>query len=63
VDRWHLKWTLIASDLIRGVLVLALVFVHDLYLIYIILFSMSVVSAFDVVASIKLSGPGCCNSA
>jgi DHA3 family macrolide efflux protein-like MFS transporter len=39
VDRWHLKWTLIASDLIRGVLVLALVFVHDLYLIYIILFS------------------------
>ena len=52
-----MKWTLIASDLIRGVLVLALVFVHDLYLIYIILFSMSVVSAFDVVAAIKLSGP------
>ena len=34
VDRWHLKRTMIASDLIRGVLVLALVFVHDLYLIY-----------------------------
>ena len=50
VDRWHLKRTMIASDLIRGVLVLALVFVRDLYLIYVILFSMSVVSAFFVPA-------------
>ena len=50
VDRWHLKRTLIASDLIRGVLVLALVFVHDLYAIYAILFTMSVVSAFFVPA-------------
>jgi MFS family permease len=50
VDRWHLKRTLIASDLIRGVLVLALVFVHDLYLMYVILFGMSVVSAFFVPA-------------
>src|SRR5919197_1057776 len=50
VDRWHLKRTMIASDLIRGVLVLALVFVHDLYLIYVILFTMSVVSAFFVPA-------------
>src|ERR1044072_9571940 len=33
VDRWPLKRMLIASDLIRGVLVLALVFVHDLYAI------------------------------
>src|SRR5580693_9103548 len=41
VDRWHLKRTLIASDVIRGVLVLALVFVRDLYLIYPILFTMS----------------------
>jgi hypothetical protein len=45
VDRWHLKRTIIASDLIRGVLVLGLVFVHDLYVIYAILFTMSVVSA------------------
>jgi DHA3 family macrolide efflux protein-like MFS transporter len=50
VDRWHLKRTMIASDLIRGVLVLALVFVHDLYVIYVILFTMSVVSAFFVPA-------------
>jgi MFS transporter, DHA3 family, macrolide efflux protein len=41
---------MIASDLIRGVLVLALVFVHDLNAIYAILFSMSVVSAFFVPA-------------
>ena len=50
VDRWHSKRTMIASDLIRGVLVLALVFVHDLYVIYVILFTMSVVSAFFVPA-------------
>jgi DHA3 family macrolide efflux protein-like MFS transporter len=50
VDRWHLKRTMIASGLIRGVLVLALVlvFVHELYVIYAILFTMSVVSAFFV---------------
>src|SRR5262249_57665581 len=50
VDRWHVKRTLIASDLIRGVLVLALVFVHDLRLIYAILFIMSVVSSFFIPA-------------
>ncbi len=50
VDRWHLKRTMIASDLIRGVLVLALVFVHNLYAIYAILFAMSMVSAFFVPA-------------
>src|SRR3954462_3002304 len=50
VDRWPLKRTMIASDLIRGVLVLLLVFVHDLYLVYVILFTMSVVSAFFVPA-------------
>ena len=38
------------GDLIRGVLVLGLVFVHDLYVIYVILFTMSVVSAFFVPA-------------
>src|SRR5215475_8539309 len=50
VDRWHLKRTMIASDVIRGLLVLALVFVHDMNLIYVILFTMSVVSAFFVPA-------------
>jgi DHA3 family macrolide efflux protein-like MFS transporter len=50
VDRWHLKRTMIASDMIRGVLVLALVFVHNLYAIYAILFTMSVVSSFFVPA-------------
>ena len=50
VDRWHVKATMIASDLVRGVLVLALVFVHDLYLIYAILFTMSVVSSFFIPA-------------
>jgi MFS family permease len=50
VDRWPLKRTMIASDVIRGVLVLGLVFVHDLYAIYAILFTMSVVSAFFIPA-------------
>jgi len=50
VDRWDLKRTMIASDVIRGVLVLSLVFVHNLYAIYAILFTMSVVSAFFVPA-------------
>ena len=50
VDRWPVKRTMVASDLIRGVLVLALVFVQDLNMMYAILFSMSVVSAFFVPA-------------
>jgi MFS family permease len=50
VDRWNLKRTMIASDLIRGVLVLGLVFVHNLWAIYAILFVMSVVSSFFIPA-------------
>ncbi|HEX3879024.1 MAG TPA: MFS transporter [Bryobacteraceae bacterium] len=50
VDRWPLKRTMVVSDLIRGVLVLLLVFVHDIYAIYAILFTMSVVSTFFVPA-------------
>src|SRR5579862_5394174 len=50
VDRWPVKRTMVASDLIRGVLVLALVFVHDLYAIYAIVFTMSVFSTFFVPA-------------
>ena len=50
VDRWPLKRTMVASDVIRGVLVLALPFVHSIYLMYAVLFAMSVVSAFFVPA-------------
>ncbi|MGA7236491.1 MAG: MFS transporter [Bryobacteraceae bacterium] len=50
VDRWPVKHTMVASDLIRGLLVLSLVFVHDLYLIYAILFAMSIVSSFFIPA-------------
>jgi MFS family permease len=50
VDRWPVKRILVASDVIRGVLVLSLVFVHHLYLIYGILFTMSVVSSFFIPA-------------
>lgn len=50
VDRWHPKQSMIASDVIRGVLVLLLVFVHNLYAMYAILFAMSVVSSFFVPA-------------
>src|SRR5207244_11763354 len=46
VDRWRLKQTMIASDLIRGVLLLALVFVRELYLIYGVAFMMSAASPF-----------------
>jgi MFS transporter, DHA3 family, macrolide efflux protein len=50
VDRWDVKRTMISSDLIRGVLVLALLFVRDLNLIYAILFVMSAVSSFFIPA-------------
>ncbi|HXS94478.1 MAG TPA: MFS transporter [Candidatus Limnocylindrales bacterium] len=50
VDRWNLKSTLIASDLIRGVMVLSLLLVNDIYVMYAVLFVMSVVSSFFVPA-------------
>jgi MFS family permease len=50
VDRWNLKATMIASDLIRAAMVLVLVFVRDLNVIYATLFAMSTVSAFFVPA-------------
>jgi MFS family permease len=50
VDRWNLKRTLVASDVIRGVLCIGLIFVHNLYAIYAILFTMSVVSSFFIPA-------------
>ena len=61
VGRWHLKRTMIASDLIRGVLVLALVFVHDLYVTYVILFTMSAVSAFFVRSWLRASPENWCS--
>jgi DHA3 family macrolide efflux protein-like MFS transporter len=50
VDKWNLKATMITSDVIRGFLILGLVFFHDLYAIYGILFALATVSAFFVPA-------------
>jgi MFS family permease len=50
VDKWNLKWTMIASDLIRGMLIVALLFVHDLYAIYAVFFVLATVSAFFIPA-------------
>jgi len=50
VDRWNVKRTMIASDLIRAALALALVFAGSLGQIYAILFLLSAVSTFFVPA-------------
>jgi len=50
VDKWNVKWTMIASDLVRGVLVLVLVFVRDINTIYVIFLALSTVSSFFVPA-------------
>jgi MFS family permease len=50
VDRWNVKRTMIASDLIRAALALALVFAASLGQIYAILFLLSAVSTFFVPA-------------
>lgn len=50
VDRWNVKRTMIASDLIRAALALALVFSASLGQVYVILFFLSAVSAFFVPA-------------
>jgi predicted MFS family arabinose efflux permease len=50
VDKWNVKATMIASDLIRAVMVLVLIFVRDLNVIYGTLFALSTVSAFFVPA-------------
>ncbi len=44
VDKWNVKWSMIASDLIRGVLVLNLMFVHSLGAIYGTFLALSTVS-------------------
>jgi len=46
VDRWNVKRTMIASDLIRAALAIGLVFASSLLQIYLILFLLSAVSAF-----------------
>lgn len=50
VDKWNVKWTMIASDLIRGAMVVALLFVRDLNAIYGIFFALSTVSSFYIPA-------------
>jgi MFS family permease len=50
VDRWNVKRTMIASDLVRAGLVGLLVLAHGLREIYLLLFLMSTVSAFFVPA-------------
>ena len=50
VDRWNVKRTMIASDLIRAALALALVFAATLGQVYAILFLLSAVSTFFVPA-------------
>ncbi|HEV2445353.1 MAG TPA: MFS transporter [Candidatus Sulfopaludibacter sp.] len=44
VDKWNVKWTMIASDLIRGLLILNLILVHDLNAIYATFVALSAVS-------------------
>src|SRR5579872_242141 len=46
IDRWNVKHTMIASDLIRAVLILGLVFVTRLEHIYVVFFLVSTVSSF-----------------
>ncbi len=50
VDKWNVKWTLVTSDLVRGGLVLVLLFVRDLHAIYFIFLALSAFSSFFVPA-------------
>src|SRR5713226_9524590 len=50
VDRWNVKRTMIASDLIRAALAVLLVFATNLNQIYAILFALSTVSSFFIPA-------------
>src|SRR3954451_21578138 len=50
VDKWNVKLTMVGSDIIRGLLILSLVFVHDLNAIYAIFFVLAMVSAFFIPA-------------
>lgn len=46
VDRWNVKSTMIASDLIRCGLAFGLIYAHSLYALYALLFAISFVSTF-----------------
>lgn len=50
VDRWDVKRTMIASDLIRAVLVLPLPFLSNLYEIYVVFLALSAISSFFIPA-------------
>ena len=50
VDKWNVKWTMVASDVIRGLMVLVLVFERDLNVIYGVFLALSTVSSFFVPA-------------
>src|SRR5215208_2964644 len=50
VDKWNVKVTMVGSDVIRGLLILSLVFVNSVDAIYVIFFAMATVSAFFIPA-------------
>jgi MFS family permease len=62
VDKWNVKWTMIASDVLRGFLVISLIYVRDLWGIYAIFFVLATISAFFIpaqsVAIRTLAPPG-----
>jgi len=62
VDKWNVKATMVASDLIRGLLVIALLFTRDLWMIYAVFFILATVSAFfypaQTVALRSVAPPG-----
>ncbi|MEW6104147.1 MAG: MFS transporter [bacterium] len=46
VDRWRRKWIMIASDLIRGILVFLIIFTQATYQVFVIAFLVSLVDIF-----------------
>lgn len=48
VDKWNVKATMVGSDVIRGFLILSLVFVDSLNAIYLIFFLLATVSSFFI---------------
>jgi MFS transporter, DHA3 family, macrolide efflux protein len=46
VDRWNIKWTMIASDVFRAVIVALIAFVTSLTQLYVLVFLLSAVSSF-----------------
>src|SRR5690348_15782803 len=62
VDKWNVKATMIASDVIPGFLIVALLFAKDIYTIYAVFFVLATVSSFFIpaqaVALRTLAPPG-----